>query len=100
MFKKQFIPLYLEDLRFLIKKCSWKVTKIYSHFTFKQSCFKRDFELTNQRERQNAKATIEKDFYKLMNNANFGCDCRNNANNTKFQLIIDKVNEITYIKKY
>ena len=100
MFKKQFIPLYLEDLRFLIKKCSWKVTKKYSHFTFKQSCFKRDFELTNQRERQNAKATIEKDFYKLMNNANFGCDCRNNAKNTKFQLIIDKVNEITYIKKY
>ena len=33
-----------------------------------------------------------------MNNANFGYDCRNNANNTKFQPIIDDVNEITYIK--
>ena len=35
-----------------------------------------------------------------MNNANFGYDCRNNANNAKFQPIIDGVNEITYIKKY
>ena len=35
-----------------------------------------------------------------MNNANFGYGCRNNANNTKFQPIIDGVNEISYIKKY
>ena len=35
-----------------------------------------------------------------MNNANFGFDCRNNANNTKFELIIDEIGEITYIKKY
>ena len=35
-----------------------------------------------------------------MNNANFGHDCRNNANNTKFEPIIDEINEITYIKKY
>ena len=27
-FPKNFILLYLEDLRFLIKRCSWKVTKI------------------------------------------------------------------------
>ena len=35
-----------------------------------------------------------------MNNANFGFDCRNNANNTKFEPIIDEIGEITYIKKY
>ena len=34
-----------------------------------------------------------------MNNANFGYDCRNNANNAKFQPIIDEIDEITYIKK-
>ena len=34
---------------------------------------------------------VEKIFYKLMDNVNFGFDCRNNANNTKL---------ITYIKKY
>ena len=89
LFPKNFVPLYLEDLRFLIKRCGWKVTKIYTHFTFKQLHFKRDFVLNNQRKRQKAKTSIEKDFYKLMNNANFGWDCRDNAKNAKFQPIID-----------
>ena len=84
LFPKTFIPLYLEDLRFLIKRYGWKVTKIYSHFTFEQSCFKREFVLTNQRKREEVKSSIEKDFYKLMNNANFDNDCRDNRNNTKF----------------
>ena len=99
-FQKNFIPLYLEDLRFLTKRCGWKVTKIYTHFTFEQSRFKRDFVLNNQHKRQKAKTSIEKDFYKLMNNAVFGYDCRDKGNNVKFQPIIDEVNEITYIKKY
>ena len=33
-----------------------------------------------------------------MNNANFGFDCRNNANNTKFEPIIDEIGEITTLK--
>ena len=89
----------MKDLRFLIKRCSSKITKIYTHFTFEQSHFKIDFVLNNQRKRQ-AKASIEKDFCELMNNANFSYDCRNNTNNAKFQPIIDEVNEITYITKY
>ena len=35
-----------------------------------------------------------------MNNANFGYDYRDNVNNAKLQRIIDKFNEITYVKKY
>ena len=97
---KTCIPLYIEDLRFLIKRAGWKVTKLYSHFTFEQDTFKKDFVLMNQKSRQNAKNDIEKDFYKLMNNANFGFDCRNDANSLKFDPLIDEMNEITYIKKY
>ena len=40
MFPKKFIPLYLEDLRFLVKRADWIVTKLYSHFTFEQDCFR------------------------------------------------------------
>ena len=35
-----------------------------------------------------------------MNNANFGFDCRNNANNTKLEPTIVESKEISYIKKY
>ena len=72
MFPKKFIPLYLDDLRFLIKRAGWRVTKLYSHFEFEQDSFKKEFVLMNQTSRQNAKNNIEKDFFKLMNNANFG----------------------------
>ena len=63
-------------------------------------CFKREFVLMNQKSRQNAKNAIEKDLFKLINKANFGFDCRNNAKNTKFKTIIDVINEMSYIKKY
>ena len=100
MFKKRFQPLYLEHLSLLIKRAGWKVTKIYSHFTFEQEHFKRDFIVKNQRARQNAKNSIEKDFHKLMNNANFGYDCRNNIDNCQFVPIFNELREVTYLKKY
>ena len=52
LFKKKCIPLYLEDLLFLIKRAGWTVTKINSHLTFEQSRFKRNFILMNQKSRQ------------------------------------------------
>ena len=35
----------------------------------------------NQKSRQESKNSIEKDFYKLMNNSNFVYDCQNNLDN-------------------
>ena len=46
--------------------------EIYSHYMFEQALFKKNFVLMNRKSRQNAKNAIEKDFYKLMKNANFG----------------------------
>ena len=51
MFPKKSIPLYLDDLRFLIKRAGWRVTKLYSHFEFEQDSFKKEFVLMNQTER-------------------------------------------------
>ena len=41
----------------------------------------------NQVSRENAKTDVEKDFFKLMNNASFGYDYRNNADNFYFSPI-------------
>ena len=100
LFPKKCIPLYIEDLQFLIKRAGWIVTKLYSHFTFEQDKIKKDFVLMNQYSRQNAKNDIEKNFYKLMNNSNFGFDCRNNANNLRFEPLLNETEELSYIKRY
>ena len=54
----------------------------------------------HQKSRQNPKNFVEKEFYKSMNNSNFGYDCRNNLDNCQFVPIFDELKEIKYIKKY
>ena len=54
----------------------------------------------NQNSRKIAKTKVEKDFYKLLNNSNFGNDCRNNIGNCKVELMFDGLDEISYIKKF
>ena len=97
---KKCIPLYLEDLTFIIKRYGWVVTKIHAHITFDQSPFKKNFILMNQKSRQESKTSTEKDFFKLMNNAHFGSDSRNNADNADFVPIFDEINEIYSLQKY
>ena len=48
----------------------------------------------SQVSRQNVQTHVEKDFCKLMNNSNFGHDCRNNADNCIFQPIYNKIEEL------
>ena len=84
MLPKKCIPLCLEDLAFIIKRCGWVLTKIHAHLTFDQSPFKKNFIFMNQKSRQESKTNTEKDFFKLINNASFGSDCRNNMDNNDF----------------
>ena len=53
----------------------------------------------NQKSRQTATSSVEEDFYKLLNNSNFGIDCWNNIDNY-LQPIYDDFSEILYIKNY
>ena len=54
----------------------------------------------NQDARETAKTKVEKDFYKLLNNSNFGCDCRNNIGNCNIELLYNGVEEIKFVKKF
>ena len=54
----------------------------------------------NQVSRQKAQTDVEKDFYKLMDNANFGYDCHNNANNCQFSPTYDETDELLYAEGY
>ena len=59
LLKKRNIPMYLEELKFVIYRCGWKVTKLCRHYYFEQERFKRDFILMNQKARQESKNKIE-----------------------------------------
>ena len=49
---------------------------------------------------QKSRHSIEKDFFQLLNNANYGYDCCNNLDNCQFIPIFDEMNEVTCFKKY
>ena len=54
----------------------------------------------NQKSRQKATTDVEKDFYKLLNNTNFGIENRSNLDSRTLEPIYDKRGEIAFIKKY
>ena len=93
MDKKFLFPLYAEHLKFLLERCR-------QHFTFRQEIFKKDFLVSYQVARQNAKTLKEKNFYKLMNNRNFGYECRNNFENWYFTPVVEEIEEMAYIRKH
>ena len=96
MGQKKFIPLYSQHIHFPVTWAGWLVTSIYQHFTSEQSKGKQDFVAMNQKSIQKATSPIERDFYKLLNSANFGIDSRNR----NFEPNYDEICEIAYIKKF
>ena len=97
---KKYVPLYAQHLHFLDKRAGWLVTHIYKHFTFEQPKFTNEFVVMNQKTRQKATSSVERDFYKLLNNSNFGIDSRNNIDNCVLEPLYDEIGEISYIKKF
>ena len=100
--KKRF-PMFIDHILFLIKRAGWNVTKVHKYYTFKQEPFKKEYILGNQKARQEAVARgddVQENFQKLLNNANFGFDCRDNSHNKSLQLIYDKQQEVDFINKY
>ena len=49
MLSKKFIPLYLEEIKFGVLRCGWKVTKLHKHYYFDQEKCKKNFILMNQK---------------------------------------------------
>ena len=54
----------------------------------------------NQVLRQNSNSSVQNYFYKLMNNANFGYDCPDNAGNCIFAPVFDEIEELSYAKQF
>ena len=97
---KIYIPPSAELLHFLIKRTGWLVNHVFEQFTFEQSKFKKDFVVINQKARQKSTSSVKRDFYKLLNNSNFGIDCRNNIENCILEPLYDELGKFSYIKKF
>ena len=100
---KKGFSMFLDHIDFLTKRADWKVTKVYAHFTFEQEPFKKYYILGNQKVRREAVTQgddIQVNFWKLLNNANVGFDCRDNSQNKSVHLICDKQFEIDFVSKY
>ena len=100
--KKRF-PMFIDHKHFLTERAGWKVTKVHAHYSFEQEPFKKEYILGNQGARQEAVARgddVQANFWKLLNNSNFGFDCRDNSQNKILHLIYDEDAEIELLTKY
>ena len=50
--------------------------------------------------KKEAETDMEKNFYKLLNNSNFGYDCCRNWDNYSFQVTSCQIEELTYAQKF
>ena len=54
----------------------------------------------NQNSSQKVTSSLERYFFKLLKNSNFGIDCRNNIDNCILEPLYDDFTEISYIEKF
>ena len=82
---------------FLTWRAGWLITHIYEHYTFELEKFKKEIVVMNQKSSQKATSSVEKDFFKLLNNSNFGIDYFNNC---ILEPLYDDLAEIPYTKNF
>ena len=105
--------MFIDHIRFVTKSAGWTVTKVHHYYTFEQGPFKKDYILGNKKSRQEAVTRrgvgegggvggddVQGNFYKLLHNANFGFDCRDNSQNKSLHLIYDDYAKIEFINRY
>ena len=54
----------------------------------------------NQKSRQQVTSSMKRRSFELLNNSNFGMDCRNNIDSCVLESLYDDLNEISYIEKF
>ena len=75
---------------------------MHNYYTFEQEPFKKEYILGNQRARQEVVARgddVQANFWKLVNNADFGFDCRGNSQNNSLHLIYHKEAQVDFLGK-
>ena len=90
--KKRF-PMYTDQIHFLTEKSGRKFTEVHLYYTSEHELFKKEYIFGDQRARQESVARsdhVQANFWKLVNNANFGFDCREKSQNKYLHLIYDK----------
>ena len=91
--------MFIDHLHFLTKRAGWKVTNVYQYYTFEKEPFKKEYILGNQKARQTGD-DVQGNFWKFLNNANFGFDCRDNPQNKSLHLIFNEIKEVDFISKH
>ena len=95
LYFQRFIPLYLENLKLWLQDVAGELQKFICTISSSRHILRENLLWWSTNPDKMQKNAIKKDFFKLTNNANFRFDCRNSANNRKFEPIIDEIYEIT-----
>ena len=85
--------MYTDQIHFLTEKSGRKFTEVHLYYTSEHELFKKEYIFGDQRARQESVARsdhVQANFWKLVNNANFGFDCREKSQNKYLHLIYDK----------
>ena len=95
---KKNYKVYYRNLEYYLELGA-KATKIHRILTFDEKMFLKEFRDLNTELRKNSKNELEKDLFKLMNNAIFGRSMENVLNRSNMKLINDNPEKLLKLIK-